>query len=429
MAYEYNVVRSLSSSNTGAPVLTGTVGSLVALMRGVLGLGYNSKSVTSITVLGTVMTIQCADAGTFEGAQTIRIEGAAESPFNNYFKIKTKTATTITCTVPVGFPISATGTITMRIAGLDWEELFAGTADLAMFRSNDLTSTRVILKVLDQKSIRSPTYNSGVVGSEYMSGAFQSVLSATSLTVHTGGSLEAPIIKSDTNTVGTPIPWEVIGDGKRFYLFIDWKWLNVSYIPYFAGDILSSRVGDAYGFMVSGSPNDGSQLTSGGTALSSRSNSWVSNGYFFSRLGRLYGLRALVSAESAMSLAKGYNQLDGSSKCWLVGLNSDDAATYSASTYRQSTLLAFPNAGDSAIYTIGAYVMELLNGTYSIRGSMPGYLYPVHNMASNGTRVYPISRLKVNGGLRDGRVLTIHDMDNLTGVGSRVIIDTTGPWE
>ncbi|EPD32955.1 hypothetical protein HMPREF9701_06413, partial [Delftia acidovorans CCUG 274B] len=47
-------VKHFLSSMTGAPVLSGTVGSMIALLDALLVTGFDTKTLTSLTVVGGV---------------------------------------------------------------------------------------------------------------------------------------------------------------------------------------------------------------------------------------------------------------------------------------------------------------------------------------------------------------------------------------
>ena len=74
------MIKFFESTDAGAPTLNNAVGSMIAVLDACLITGYNSKSITSITVASGVATVVCtahAYANTY--GKAIRIAGATGS--------------------------------------------------------------------------------------------------------------------------------------------------------------------------------------------------------------------------------------------------------------------------------------------------------------------------------------------------------------
>jgi hypothetical protein len=103
-----------SNLQTSSPVLSGTVGAGITLLDAVLKDGYNSFSVSSITVTNNIGTVTTSGSHGLVANDNVAFSGANEAVFNNRFTVLDVLSSTefrfeiITATTP------ATGTITGR---------------------------------------------------------------------------------------------------------------------------------------------------------------------------------------------------------------------------------------------------------------------------------------------------------------------------
>jgi hypothetical protein len=208
-------VKYFSSLMSGAPALSGTVGSMIALLDACLKDGFDLKTLASLTVAGGVAT--AAFTGTHSAAvdSVVLIAGVTGGPtgwagLNGEQKITGKpgaASATFATNLPDGV---YTGTITMKMAPLGFAKPFAGT-NLAAYQSTDPASTKMILRLDDTVAT-----TTRVVGCESMTdigtyaGLFPTALQFS------GGGYWAKSIGANS----TPVQWMVIGDSRAFYIHV-----------------------------------------------------------------------------------------------------------------------------------------------------------------------------------------------------------------
>lgn len=203
-------VKFFKSTMAGAPVLTGTAGSLLALLDAVLVDGFDLKTATSLAVNNGVATLTFTGTHSAEVDAVIEVAGSSIAALNGQQKVTGKTATTVTFATNASNG-TASGTITFRMAPLGWGKAFSG-ANKAAYRSSDVTGSRFYLRLDDTDA-----QIGRVRGFETMS----------DVDTGTGGfPLAAQIPNGNPNLVwgkswsagSTPVPWTVIGDSKMFFI-------------------------------------------------------------------------------------------------------------------------------------------------------------------------------------------------------------------
>ena len=91
-------IKAYFSNQTGAPVLNGTVGSLIDVLDACLVNGYNQVDVSSMTRSGSTVTVTCATAHGYENPLTnywvqdgvgnvCTIAGATQTEYNGDWPI------------------------------------------------------------------------------------------------------------------------------------------------------------------------------------------------------------------------------------------------------------------------------------------------------------------------------------------------------
>ncbi|WP_020723032.1 hypothetical protein [Variovorax atrisoli] len=208
-------VKYFSSLMSGAPALSGTVGTLIALLDACLKDGFDTKTLTALTVASGVATATWSGNHSAQIDSVVSIAGVTGGPsgfagLNGEQKVVTKpTASSLTfaTALPDG---TYTGTITMKMAPLGFAKPFSGT-NLAGYQSSDPASTKMILRVDD-----TGTTVARVVGCESMTdintyaGLFPSALQIS------GGGYWA----KSNNANSTAVQWMLIGDSRAFYLHV-----------------------------------------------------------------------------------------------------------------------------------------------------------------------------------------------------------------
>jgi len=207
-------VKYFTSDMSGAPALSGTVGSLIALLDACLKDGFDTKSLSSLTVAGGVATAAYTGSHSAAIDSVVLIAGVTGGPtgfagLNGEQKITAKAPAGNSVSFATALPDGAyTGTITMKMAPLGWLKVYAG-ANKAVYKSADPASLGCYLRVDD-----TGTTVARVVGYESMSdldtgvGPFPSELQAS------GGGYWAK--SSLANATATQ--WLISGDGRVFFL-------------------------------------------------------------------------------------------------------------------------------------------------------------------------------------------------------------------
>lgn len=231
-------VKFFHSAMPNAPVLSGTAGSLIAVLDACLADGFGLKTADSIVVAGGVATATFSTGHSFEPDTIVLVAGATPSGLNGGKRVLTTSTNTVTFSA-AGIPdLTATGTITAKLAPAGWAKVFSAT-NLAAYRSLDVESTRMFLRVDD-----SGTTNARVVGYENMTdvntgvGAFP-----TSVQVAGGGWWP----KADSAGAAAR-SWTLVADSKGFWLHIHTSATTpgVAGSVWGFGDFASLKSGDPY---------------------------------------------------------------------------------------------------------------------------------------------------------------------------------------
>lgn len=203
-------VKHFHSAMTGAPVLSGTAGALIAVLDACLVNGFGLKTADSVVVSGGIATATFSTGHSFEPDVIALAAGATPAGLNGEKRVLTTATNVITFDAAGIADGTATGTITFKLAPAGWAKEFSGT-NLAAYRSEDLASTRMFLRVVDTGAT-----NARVVGYESMTeinaGAGMFPLEGQI----SGGGWWPKASAADGNSRA----WTVIADGKCFWLHI-----------------------------------------------------------------------------------------------------------------------------------------------------------------------------------------------------------------
>jgi hypothetical protein len=122
-------IQYFNSGNYGAPTLINTTtGSLVSGFDLILLSGYGSQVPTSVTRVGTTVTVVVPVAHALEKGQMVRIEGATQTEYNGDFYLTSVTANSYSFEI-VGSPVTpATGSITAKVSpAIGWTRPYNAT--------------------------------------------------------------------------------------------------------------------------------------------------------------------------------------------------------------------------------------------------------------------------------------------------------------
>ncbi|MDP2262688.1 MAG: hypothetical protein Q8K24_05965 [Hydrogenophaga sp.] len=381
------------SSEVGAPTLSNAQGSLLEVLRACLVNGFGGKAITSIAVAAGVATVTSAAHGfTGKAGQVVLVAGAPQPLLNGVKQPGNVLTNSFTYAAP-GVPDGTyTGTISVKRAPAGWTEAFTAV-DRAVFRSGEPEATGISLRVLDAAGL-----NARVRAFESMTDIDTGV-GMTPTEAQVSGGFWWSKTSTDTTAVR---PWAVFADGRAFY-FCVMPAAQPHYTCFFAGDVVSRKPGDAYGFMLTGNHNDqtsASGIPNGCAGASHKSLTSAVGGYVV----------RVASAAGASTPALRVG----------AGQNGDAAWVYAGTAgYGFGT---HPNASDGAL-VVGRVLCIEAN---SYRGELPGLYHPVQvsNTLVHGT-IFPGLVVGATG-RRLCVVAAGVPANNLTR--GTILFDVTGSW-
>ena len=152
MAVENNsTVRWFHSDMAGAPQLTTSPGSIIAILDACLidGFGAATPDGNKITVSAGVATVEFSNGHDFEEYAVVEIAGATPSALNDVWRVTGATATAFTFDCPGISDGTASGSITVKRATPGyWEKAF-GDNLVAAYRSTHPEGTGAYLRIDD----------------------------------------------------------------------------------------------------------------------------------------------------------------------------------------------------------------------------------------------------------------------------------------
>ena len=388
-------VKFFHSAMPNAPVLSGTAGSLIAVLDACLADGFGLKTVDSIVVAGGVATATFSTGHSFEPDTIMLVAGATPSGLNGEKRVLTTSTNTVTFSA-AGIPdLTATGTITAKLAPAGWAKVFSAT-NLAAYRSLDAESTRMFLRVDD-----SGTTNARVVGYENMTdvntgvGAFP-----TSVQVAGGGWWPK------ANTAGAAArSWTLVADSKGFWLHLHTAITaaGASGCVWGFGDFASLKSGDSYACQLFCEKSD----IATSPAPSTRA---VENCHY-------------TPVTESGYIPRPYTALGGSVAGATYVTSGWQASAGVSGAISNSTMPMYPNGPDNGLALSGKSVVE---PGVCLRGHTRG-IYMVVQKCSDQFNW----RDKIDGqGALLGRKLVAIKCGAPAGTSSAgvVFVDITGPW-
>lgn len=397
-------VKWFTSDMAGAAVLSGTAGALVAVLDACLVTGFNTKTLSSLTVASGVATATVSAGHGFTDQAVGLIAGATPSALNGECRITVTGSTTFT------FPTTAadgtaTGTITAKLAPAGWSKPFSGT-NKAVFSAVDVTATALYLRVQDDGTgTTSGARNALLRGYEAMT----DVDTGSNAFPTTGQSSTGGVVHKSNTADTAARRWVLIADALLVYFMIEWS--PGSYAGQFGatafGDSETFKAGDAYHCMLLADKDESLSSPPGTVA-------WA-----------LQLRRLLYSDVIPNVLARNYAQIVGPVACWgLMDVGGRaESATYSAPG---GSGIPYPSPVDNGLYAVGVSLCERGGTGNVIRGRLPGLYNPLH--------IRPLSHLAMLDGITglSGRTLLACDIAGYElGVGAIVaqaLFDLTGPW-
>lgn len=382
-------VKVYSSEQPGAPVLSGTAGAMVALLKACLVDGFGLKTCDGIAVASGIATAAFNTGHSFIVGSPALIAGATPAGLNGEFLVLSAGVNTVTFACPGVVDGAATGTITAKVAPAQWVQAFAAT-NVGVFKSASIEATGLLLRVDD-----TGTTNGRVVGYEAMSGASAGVAPFPMPSQVSGGGYWP---KSSAASA-TARPWYLIADDRGVWLAAAPTGAD-RYTLLWAGDISSLKSGDAYSYALTCNQSDQANAATVPDGCCGYSHRSARGGAYIARAHTAIGQSTAVQRLGAHH--------NGATSDVYAGV-----AGYSVGVY--------PNGVNNGLVTAPLELYAL-----GLRGVYPGLLHPVQDCAN------AFATGSVVDGTNDlaGKKLLAIRVAPPSGavVAGTVFIDITGPW-
>lgn len=373
-------VKFFNSAMSGAPSLTGQVGTLLGVLDACLKDGFGSVTLDSLVVAGNVATGTVSAGHNLamlgNAGPVITVAGATPSGLNGEWRIASvPNGTTFTFATSGITDQTATGTITAKRAPLGFSKVFSGT-NKAAYRADDVASTRLYLRVDDATDAQWAYLR----GYESMS----DVDTGTGLFPSSG---EVYAYKSSFANA-TAQAWTLIGDSRSFYLFEQSDGTNWPGSVFF-GDLVNYKSGDAYHCGLIGH-----------SAKSATSNTFVT----------------LQTADlTGHFLARAYTQIGAAIA---FGKISHQRMSYLGN----NPSLLYPDSVTNGFLCAPVEVWE--GASLYPRGQLPGLYCPLHYYTAAGLAQGSV--IDAVAGLAGDRSLWIQAANSNNKY--RAALDMSGPW-
>lgn len=385
-------VKFFHSGLTGAPVLSGTAGSLIAVLDACLVNGFAVSAVANLVVSGGVATATISAGHSAEVGSVVLVSGVVPGGLNGEKKVLSVGAgnTTLTFDATGISDQTASGTISLKLAGAGWSKEFTGT-NLAAYKSNAVSGTGCRLRVDDTagKTAR-------VVGYETMTAISTGSGPFPTSTQRSGGSWWTKSTVAD----GSARAWTLVADDRMVYLITAYHPTYPAGGAFMAfGDFLPVKSGDAWACVLSGYASDKSGSAPGDT------NDF---GVLRNAADELYFARSYGGVGSSATAYKAFSLLTPSTS---VGFASGAGP------------MPYPNGPDQGLYLSQTNLFESFAGAF--RGVAPGvYCCP---------QTVPLGLFAANASIANVANLLDREVRVMPfGAGvttaAFAFFDTTGPW-
>jgi hypothetical protein len=416
-------VKHYNSGMQGAPQLANAWGDMTALLDAVLVDGFNLRTIDTLTCADGIATARVNAGHLYLVDQVVTIAGANQAEYNGEVRVLSTTSLEFTFAV-TGVPVTpATGTISGKVAPLNFEKAFSAT-NKRVYRSKNVLSNRPFLRVdnsLDPAYTSTYAKKAKVLMAENMSDV-DTVVGAqapfdptkpTQNTIGTGSGataidgwykwyyskLDNSNPESSGGTGGNK-SWVLVGDDRGFYLFNEWQVAVYGRAGYFFTDFASFRQGDAYNTLLTATEWYTAANTSPGY-----------NGVDYNN----YCNRSLDFTGKV--LMRDHLQVGNYIRAGFLALNTNNAQQITG----YSTAVPWPNGPDYGLILHPVYLRHETPG--HLRGKMPGIFW-VHNDS-------PMADLNIVSGVTGypGRkFLIVMSGYSTAGNVARYAFDITGPW-
>lgn len=343
------------STDTGLGGVTNTAGSLVAFMDKVLRDGYNAKTLTSMTAVGTLVTAVLATHG-YRDLQFVTISGASPANYNGTWQIIPGSSTTgtfqfNTAAAPGG---AATGTIACIVAPLaGWTSPFSSGTALRTYRAGSGNQLYCYIDDTGTTAARMTGYEKMVeIALTYATNPFP---------LSTQGNGAVFVSKASGAAVRRTILW---GNATTWYLFNDYTGDSANGCLTYFGDQPSYKQGDVW-----------NTVCAGGNSAAGAFEPWL----FFGPSNS----QAPCQATPGVYIARSYSQLPGSV---VTGKTADNRfANFNGGSgiYQPmggaSGTLSYPCPIDGNMWISPVTITENSSGNIFPRLTLAGIMAPLHN--------------------------------------------------
>ncbi len=341
------------SSDPNGPVLSGTVGALVALLDACLVNGYTA-SVTSITRFGGIATVITPVPHNLIEGQLVTIAGAAETDYNGTFGVSILSAVSFTYAVFGAPSTPATGAITYLRIAAGWTKPFTG-ANKAAFKQGT-GSNEFYVRVQDDAPGAGAAREARVKGYETMS----DVDTGTDLFPTAAQQANGLICRKSSTADATARTWILFADARTFYLFVLTAGADTTPLAYRAfcfGEFYSLKPGDPYrAFIAARNSENDTQPTADTLDL----------------------LAAFTATSTANYITRGHSGTAGAVN---VGKHGDNAKCNSS--VLGIGIVPYTNPANGAFYLSRVWIHDPTTApTPNIRGRMRGLWAWLHPIAS-----------------------------------------------
>jgi len=383
-------VKIFHSGMPGAPVLSGTPGSLIGVLDACLVNGWGSQTVDSIVISGGIATVTRGAGHPFEVDAVAEISGATVTGgvINGQRKVLSANSTSYTFDATGIANQTATGTPSHKLAAAGWGKPFSDT-NLAAYRSADVTSTRFFLRVNDSNN-----YSARVNGFETMSDVNSGTGRFPTVALQTDGEL---FWVRSNSADATARNWIVVANERFMYWMASQQpgMSNYSASGMF-GDFLRVGSNDVFNCIIHGFQNEAAFNGTGSRSdeFDSRANPAICSAREYFGLGGAAWTRSF------------YPTFIGATSGYRSGENSSDH-------------IAFPNDLDGSVY-LSPWNLCTTTAPGAFRGRIPGlFAFPQRV----GTTGFPsFSRISGVVGYPGKRFITV------TSGSGAYAFDVTGPW-
>lgn len=206
-------VKFYTSDDVGIGKLNLEAGSLVSVLDAILVTGFNVRPCRGVTIDAGIATLMIDGGHGYKVFDVIQIDGAMPAEANGEYRVKTSEADRITFDCQVA--ISSVASATIKRAALGWTTAFTGT-NVRAYRPDNPAINTTIYQVSDLSAAhdgpiltifeRQTGIDAGI--NKWASAIFPKPRSATQ-------------------------PWQLIGDGRAFYWFIQVSDDNSKWFSYY----------------------------------------------------------------------------------------------------------------------------------------------------------------------------------------------------